>query len=143
MAYNFTDPGYDLIFACLAALKADANVFGVVGERIYVGIAPPSTEAPYIVVGPSTMIREDGVDLESQNISLQVHLWSWGYGEQQNSVLVRRLSTYVSDVLHNASLSLGLNDLVSLEHRGTQIFEDADGIKDHGVLDVWASVERP
>lgn len=136
------DPSYELLLAVLAALKASPEVTAIVpAGSIYPDDAPADAVPPYIVTGDSDAHQEDASCVSAQGVFLTLHVWSWGANEASNSTQARRIGNAVKRTLHDKALPLNTNKLVSIEHRRTQIFKDRDGIKNHGIMEFWASVE--
>ena len=137
-----TDQSYELMQAMLNAAKADIAVTALVpAASIYADDAPPDATPPYIVFGDSDARRADVTCLASQGIFVTVHVWSWGALEASGTVQARKISAALSSALHDAALVLDGGRLITVEHRRTRVFKDADGVKNHGVIEFWASVE--
>ena len=137
------DPSYELLLGVLGRLKAASAVTALVpATSIYPDTAPTVATAPYVVIGDTNAFREDATCVTAQGIFLTLHVWSWGSGEASGTAQARKICDAVATALHDYPISLSSNQLVSLEHRRTEVFKDVDGVKNHGVIEMWASVER-
>ncbi|WMT90986.1 DUF3168 domain-containing protein [Pelagibacterium sp. H642] len=137
------DQSFDLMFAMLTAMRADAGISALVpAGHIFADSVPPDTEPPYVVIGDTDAHREDATCVSAQGIFVTLHVWSWGSGDAYNTTQARRICDAVYSALHDRSLPLASNHLVTIEHRRTRVFKDADGIKNHGVIEFWAGVEE-
>lgn len=136
------DPSYELSLAMLSRLKGDAEVAALVPPaKIFSDDAPPDAEPDFVVIGDTDAHQENAVCVDGQGIFVTIHIWSWGSGEAKGTVRARKICQAVRTALHDRDLALTTNRLVSVEHRRTQVFKDRDGIKNHGVMEFWASVE--
>lgn len=72
---------------------------------------PPSgANYPYIAMGDATASTNDVKLRRGTSITFDIHIWS----AENSQMQVKELMHHVDDVLHNASLDLGVFDLVSL-----------------------------
>jgi hypothetical protein len=70
--------------------------------------------------------------------AMTFHGWSREVGFPE----VKRLAAAVKDALHLAPIVLDNWRLVSINHRGTRVFRDQDGLSSHAVIDFAAFVEK-
>lgn len=137
------DQSYELLFAMLGKMRNDAGVLShVPASNIFADNAPPVTSPPYIVIGDSDAHREDATCVSAQGIYVTLHVWSWGSGSASGTVQARRICDAIVQAIHDQPLVMTTNRAVTVEHRRTQVFKDADGIKNHGILEFWASAEQ-
>ncbi|MGV8830342.1 MAG: DUF3168 domain-containing protein [Devosia sp.] len=146
------EPTYELQLAALNALRASAALTAIVGTKIYdrvpeklaAGILVADVASPYISFGPVTVIPDDadGSDcIDSEEITFQIDVWSWGPGLAYGSIQARQIAGLVKKTLHKADLVLTTNALVSIRHELTRILRDSDGVTNHGVIQFTALVE--
>jgi hypothetical protein len=122
----------------VARLKADASLATLVGTRVY--DQPPSPVTyPYVTIGEAQTLRDDATCINGSRVFLTLHAWSQAVGFPE----VKRIADAVTESLHLAPLTLATNRLISLMHRQTRTFRDADGVTSHAVIDFVASTEKP
>lgn len=133
-----TDASFEVTYAVINALRANADLAAYVGTRIY-DEAPQNTTLalPNITFGPSDTHRADVTCVSAREVYLQIDIWSGA----NSSAECKQICGIVEDALHHVSLTLLSNRLVSLEHRMTQVFMDADGVTHHGVVQIVAYVD--
>lgn len=137
------DPSLELVTAILARLRSSPAVTAIVpSASIYPDAAESGAKPPYIVLSDTNLFREDATCVDAQGIFLTIQVWSWGSGEASGAAQARKICDAIIGALHDYPLALASNRLVTLEHRQTQVFKDVDGVKNRGVLEFWASVER-
>lgn len=137
------DPSYEVVRACIDRLRATSQLAALGVTSVY--DPPPQGNAitsPYLSLGMSTVERDDATCIGAQEVYFDFDVWSWGAGAAGSSVLARRIANVVATALHDMSLTLTDNRLVNIEHRSTEIFREADGLTNHGVVRFWASVEQ-
>ena len=146
------EPTYELQLAVLNKLRATTALVALVGTKIYDrvpektagGAIVPDVTSPYISFGPVTSVPDDADDsdcINSEEITFQIDVWSWGSGLAYGSVEARQISGLVKKALHKADLSLATNALLSIRHELTRILRDSDGKTNHGVIQFTATVE--
>ncbi|WP_193336168.1 DUF3168 domain-containing protein [Devosia beringensis] len=146
------EPTYELQLAALNALRASTALTAMVGAKIYDrvpekqvnGQLVPDVVSPYISFGPVTSLPDEADDsdcIDSEEITFQIDVWSWGSGLAYGSVQCRQISGLVKKALHKADLQLTTHALVSIRHVLTRILRDSDGITNHGVIQFTALVE--
>lgn len=131
------DADLELQGAIVQALKGDAAVTALVGQRVY-DIVPDSPQFPYLSFGPSDVLEEDYDCISGQDISIQLDAWSRSVGFPE----VKRIRDAVRVALHDADLQLAVNALVMIEHRHSIATRDPDGLTSHVIMDFTAWVER-
>lgn len=130
-------PDFELQAAIVPWLEADANVTRVLTGGIH-DQPPANVKYPYFTVGEAQVIRDDAVGVDGQQVHLTMHAWSIETGFPQ----VKRAAAVVVESLHLASLTLASFRLVSLMHRQTRTFRDADGLTSHAVIEFVANTEK-
>lgn len=121
----------------ITTLKASPDVVALVGDRIF-DTVPLKAPFPYISYGPSDSIENDADCISGADVVIQLDAWSRAVGYPE----VKQIQGAVREALHDKPLSLTVNALVFLEHRQTRTFRDADGLTNHAVIEMLASVER-
>ncbi|KEA07481.1 DUF3168 domain-containing protein [Rhizobium rhizogenes] len=124
--------------AIVSRLKADAAIAGLVGARIY-DQPPTPVIYPYFTIGEAQTLRDDATCINGSQVFLTMHAWSQTVGFPE----VKRVADAVVESLHLAPLTLPTNRLVSIMHRQTRTFRDADGLTSHAVLEFVASTHKP
>lgn len=72
-------------------------------------------------------------------VYLTLHAWSTQVGFPE----VRKVADAVVESLHLAPITLPTNRLISIMHRQTRTFRDADGLTSHAVIEFVANTEKP
>jgi hypothetical protein len=121
-----------------ARLRADGPLLALVGARVY--DQPPSPVTyPYVTIGEAQTLRDDATCISGGRIYLTLHAWSTVVGFPE----VKRIADTVTESLHMAPLTLATNRLISIMHRQTRTFRDADGLTSHAVIEFVANTEKP
>lgn len=135
---------YELQAAIVPRLKADPPLTALIAGRVY--DQPPTDSAgnpvvtyPYLTIGEAQTLRDDATCVSGGRVFLTMHAWSIAVGFQE----VRRVADAVADSLHQAPIMLATNHLISISHRQTRVFRDADGLTSHAVIEFVAYVEKP
>ncbi|MGO6835023.1 DUF3168 domain-containing protein [Rhizobium ruizarguesonis] len=124
--------------ALVARLKADAPLTVLVQGRVY--DQPPSPVVyPYVTIGEAQTLRDDATCVSGAQIYLTLHAWSTQVGFPE----VRKVADAVVESLHLAPITLPTNRLISIMHRQTRTFRDADGLTSHAVIEFVANTEKP
>lgn len=124
--------------AFVTRLKADVPLTALVQGRVY--DQPPSPVAyPYVTLGEAQTLRDDATCISGSEIYLTLHAWSQAVGFPQ----VKQVAEAVVESLHLAPIALPTNRLISLMHRQTRVFRDADGLTSHAVIEFVAHTEKP
>jgi hypothetical protein len=124
--------------AFVTRLKADVPLTALVQGRVY--DQPPSPVSyPYVTLGEGQTIRDDATCISGSEIYLTLHAWSQAVGFPQ----VKQVAEAVVESLHLAPITLPTNRLISLMHRQTRVFRDADGLTSHAVIEFVAHTEKP
>lgn len=129
-------PSLELWGAVVAALKGDAAVAALVGDRVYDRV-PVDAPFPYLSIGDTWETEDDADCLDAVEIGLRVDAWSRTVGGAE----VRRIADAVRRALHNAELTLIENAIVMIEHRRTDTLRDPDGLTQHASIELSATVE--
>lgn len=124
--------------AIVSVLRSNSDVQSLIAQRFY-DIPPENAALPYGTMGETQDIRTDMVGANASSIFVTLHAWSdypGGFKE------VKQIASAMVDCVHHAPLLLSTYRLVSIEHRKTRIFRDADGVTSHAVIEFVAFVER-
>ncbi|WFU88987.1 DUF3168 domain-containing protein [Rhizobium sp. CC1099] len=127
--------------AIVARLKADAPLMVLI-NGVY--DQPPDTcwatpKESYVTLGEAQTLRDDATCISGGQVYLTLHAWSRLTGYPA----VKKIADAVAESLHLAPLTLATNRLISLMHRQTRTFRDADGLTSHAVIDFVANTEKP
>lgn len=116
--------------AVVAALKADAGVGAVVGDRIY-DRAPGSATFPFVSLGPTlggTEVETQGGEGWETVVTLDV--WSrYAPGRKEAADALAAIHA----ALQNVDLSLSGFTVVMLRLIDSRLMSDEDGVTTHGV----------
>ncbi|WP_375458886.1 DUF3168 domain-containing protein [uncultured Enterovirga sp.] len=132
-----SDPALPLQKALVAALKGDADITAVVGDRIY--DTPPMAAAyPYVTLGEDQILpdRGDG-GYEGSDVTLTLHVWSraTGFPEAKRVAAATRAA-----LAGGLTLEAGTR-LVDLTFEEARFLREPDGVTSHGVLTFTALTE--
>jgi hypothetical protein len=128
----------DLQKAVFDALVADSDVHALVADRIFDRVTE-SAVFPYVSFGPADMVEDDAECIRMAEHTLQIDIWSrWQGGKRE----AYRIADACKRALHRADLSLATNALVQISGASVRVFMDSDGITQHGVLTVEATIEE-
>jgi hypothetical protein len=133
-----SDPSLALQAAVVAALKADATLTGLVGQRIYDRV-PAGASFPYVALG-SDEVLDDGYDIDcgdGYEIFSALHVWSRAVGQ----VEMKRIAGACRDALHDAALTVTGFSLIDFKHRQTRYLDDPDGATRHAVVGFRALID--
>lgn len=125
-----------------------------VGARVY-DLVPQNAEYPHIELGGGSASDWSAADLSGEEHTVEVHVWTRARGYAQ----ARRIMADVKTALHEQSLSMTSittdvpfeNDswwtgeadaLIDIRFVDSQLFLDADGLTQHGVLTFSAIINR-
>ncbi|KFI30963.1 hypothetical protein CG51_05835 [Haematobacter missouriensis] len=122
----------------LDALKADAAVTALVGERAW-DQAPDGADYPHITIGPSSFFPDDYDCITGRVETVQVDVWSRDQGRKWPC---KQIVDAVKRALHDKQGDMGVDALVNMEVALCQIMDDPDGITTHGVVQVEALIEE-
>lgn len=131
------NPDLELQGGIFTLLSSDAALVGEVGDGIYDGV-PESAVVPYVTIGEAQFIRSDASGLTAGDVYLTLHAWSHEPGFRE----VKQVAGLVVDALHHAAIPMPSYRLVSINHRRTRTFRDADGQTSHAVIEMVAYVEK-
>jgi hypothetical protein len=131
-----THPSLALQKAVFAALVADADVGGLIGDRIY-DAAPRNATFPYLSFGEASVLDWSTGTEEGAEHRLVLHIWSRERGKKESYGIMAA----ITPVLHDATLTLDGHRLVNLRFAFGDAGRDADGITWHGVLRFRAVTE--
>lgn len=131
-----SDPALALQGAVVAALKADAAVTALAGDRVYDRVPGPDTAFPYVSLGPCDVVQNDATCIGGADVTLQIDVWSREPGFREAKALAGAVRT----ALHLLETSFdGLS--FEIEHRTTRHFRDPDGLTSHAAVEVTALID--
>ncbi len=131
-------PDLELQGAIVARLKAYSPLTALVGQKVY-DKPPGSAAEPYIDIGEAYCLRADATCVDSQEVRLSLHAWSAapdGFRE------AKQIADAIATALHQHPMALPTNRLISISHRLTRTFRDADGVRSHATIEFVAFTER-
>jgi hypothetical protein len=127
----------DLQKAIFTALRADAALAAMVGERI-LDQAPANVAFPYITFG-RTAVYDWSTATESGTEHLfTLHVWSKGKGKKEALEIMQLAGAS----LHDNALELDGNSLVNLRLEFSEVRYDERSEAHHGVMRFRAVVEE-
>lgn len=117
--------------AIIDALRADAGVTAIVGQRSY--DAPPKDVVyPFISLGTSVITTDRPDGYSSRGEVVQVDAWT---EDQRQRQPIKALCDAVIDALDQADLDLaGVYGLARLDLVLARVMDDPDGITKHAAL---------
>lgn len=126
------DPALEILQKVVAALKADAGIAAVVGDKVFDRPphkdGEPDVESPYISLGPNDTTTDELADcLDNVTITFQVDGWSWGGGEAYSRSQVSKMAGAMRRILHRLELPMSEGRDAQIYHRQTRILRDPDG----------------
>ena len=133
-----TSPSVEFQRSVLTALKADAAVGDLVGDRVY-DHPPESAAFPYVSFGPSDYFLDDTDCIGLRIESLQIDVWARSDGRIWPA---REIADAVKAALHLVDLSMNDHAIALLRVDGVRVFMDADGETAHGVVTLEAEIEE-
>lgn len=132
------DQSVELQDVIIAALKADASVAAIVGDRVY-DRAPEGVTFPYISLGATNSIPEDADCIDAESETVQIDIW---HRDQGRKWKCKATVNAVRAALHEADLDLDTNALALMRVTLTRVQIDPDNITAHGIVQVEAIVEE-
>lgn len=130
-------PDLELQGAIVMRLRGYAPLTALVGQKVY--DRPPATaQEPYVDIGEAYCLRSDAECVDAQEVRLTLHAWSTYPGFME----VKQIADAVVTALHQHPMILPTNRLISISHRLTRVFRDADGVTSHAVIEFVAFTER-
>ena len=134
-------PELELQGAIVSRLKADATlaplVNGVYDQPPVACWAEP--KEGYVTIGEAQMLRDDAACLEGGQVYLTLHGWSRKVGYPA----VKAIAAAVVEALHMKTLVMPTHRFISIMHRQTRTFRDADGETSHAVIEFIANFDKP
>lgn len=124
-----SDPSLALQGAVVAALKGNATLTALVGQRIYDSV-PPAPVFPYVSLGDGQVLGDDTEDCgDGSEIHLQIDAWSRavGYPEVKNIAEAIRSTLKVIPTLAGFTVSV-------VEFVQKQDLRDTDGLTRHAAI---------
>jgi len=120
----------EFLKAVVPALRADAAVAAVVGEKVYTHV-PQGTAMPYLEVGDSTTQQPfDAKDFNGDDMTFQLDGWS----ETSSMLQISQLMGAARRLLNrNNLLVVTGHQLVDIRWEFGQVLREPDGITRHGV----------
>jgi hypothetical protein len=114
--------------ALMTRLKGDPTVSGLVGGRIFDGMAPPTATMPYIVTGEPTEEERGTLGRMGYDQTLTVHVWSRYQGRMQALQIITAMNNAL-----RTPLSLGGHTSTGLRQDFTTVLVEDDGVR-HGYV---------
>lgn len=117
--------------AVIAAMRGDATLASLVGDRIY-DVPPGGAPKPFVSLGPTSFFPDPRDCMPARIETIQVDVWTVDQSRRQPC---KAICNAVEAVLDGATLAL--DDPYAL---GTcdltlgRVLDDPDGITKHGVL---------
>ncbi len=124
-----TDPSQALQAAIVARLNADAEIAGLVGDRIYDRV-PKVSEYPYISFGDTQILPETGEGTDGVETFVILHTWERFKGFDN----VKSVGRLIIALLHDTDLAVSEHVLLSILLQSAHYLRDPDGLTSHGVL---------
>lgn len=122
--------------AIVNALKADSEVTGIVGQRIYNVEAPATPTWPFVLIGSPIETPDLYSCWEGSQQSIVIHAFARGPGE----LAVSNLAYTVRRALSNRRIERGQVE-VNLSHEQTQVIRDsAEASSYHAIVRMRAFV---
>lgn len=132
------DSSWPLQVAVVTALKADAGVTALIGQRVYDYVPEDDVSYPFVSLGDDT-VEDDGTkSFDMAEIHFTVHAWDTGdrnaaSGGYRGRKRVKQILDAVAAVLHHGSLTLTGHTLVEMHLSYGEIAQEPDGLTFHGV----------
>ena len=123
--------------AIVAALKADANVIAMFGDRVY-DMPPKEPVTPWMRVGEILEVRELAECADLYECYVDIHVFTT-QGKGLN--WCRECCATVARALDDAALDLVGAAMLEVFHRSTRAFLDVDGRTGHGIVNFRALTE--
>ncbi len=124
-----TDPSGALQAAIVAQLNADAQIVGLIDDRIYDRV-PNLPTYPYVAFGDTQVLPELGEGTDSVEAFVTIHVWERFKGFDN----VKSVAKLIAASLHDAELTIAGNVLLSILLQSSRTLRDPDGLTSHGVL---------
>lgn len=127
----------DLQKAIVTALRADSTFTGLVAGRLYEDVVP-NPSFPYVTIG-ETQENDDSVQfLTASEMFVDIHVWTRDSGFSS----CKAICDAIKATLDDQDLVLTDQRCVSILHRITRTFRDADMLTKHGVVTLVALTEE-
>lgn len=120
----------------IASDALQVAVYGALNGNISAAVydhVPPNAQAPYVVLGETTMVPWDTHDSDGSEETITLHIWDDAKGTRRMKQVMQQVDT----LLHHQSLQLDGAGLVMLRQDFITTFRDAvspDEVWRHGVL---------
>lgn len=133
------DSSWPLQVTVVTALKADAGVTALVGQRVYDYVPEGSLTYPFISLGDD-QVSDMGTNTHAiAEVNFSVHAWDSGdikdaSGGYRGRKRVKQILDAVAAVLHhNLTLSITGHTLIELHLDGGEIMQEPEALTFHGV----------
>lgn len=130
-----TSPSLELQGAIVARLKADTALAALIGARVYDDV-PDNAPFPYVNFARDDVLQDDATCVTGYEVNFGVDVWSRGVG----FVEAKKIAHAVAKSMHNWDAPLPTHTVITLQHRQTRVFRDADGLTSHGVVEFVALI---
>lgn len=124
------DRSVELYSALYATLAGHAPLTALIGAGHVYDIVPAGAPCPYVVIGDETAIDRGASQVDAQEHTVTVHVWS----EAASTLPCKRIQAAVRAALHEQVLALSAGTLCLLRCEFKETMRDPDGVSVHGVL---------
>ena len=131
-----SDPSLELQTAIVTALKADAGVVAVVGNRVYDNV-PPSASFPYISLGDSQVLPDKADCIDGTEVFFSLDGWSRDLRFPE----CKTISKAIVAALDDQPLTVAGYTAVVFELDSINYLRDPDGITRHVALSFRALIQ--
>lgn len=115
--------------AIYAKLSAHTGLAGMIGDRIYDNVSNEDVAYPYVVIGEPLADPLETKTTAGEEIAVVLNVWSTYLGKQETIAIINACL----DALKGAMTVEGFR-LLKVKVDGTQVFDDTDTTRRHGVL---------
>ena len=91
---------------------------------------PEQTVYPYVVIGQETVTNIGTKNVDANEYTMTIHVWSQYRGLQD----VKKIMQQVYTALHNVDIVVSGASMVNLRHEFENTILEADGITRHGIM---------
>ena len=110
-----------------------ALIVSAINDTLNCGVfddVPQNATYPYIAIGEETVIDYSTKDIDGNESTLNIHVWSQYKGSKETKQIMDK----IHDLLHNSNLTVVGHNLINLRFEYSDIMRDPDGITRHGVM---------
>ena len=117
------------IFSTLSSATITDVAGASITSRVFDDV-PEGTAYPYVVIGEETDTNIGTKDLDANEHTLTMHVWSQYRGRKE----IKNIMSQIYTSLHNSVIYLSGATLVNIRHEFEQTLLESDGITRHGVM---------